>query len=399
MPDEQTPASAGSTPNNVPGTAIDAITTPIVAVTDPTAPPELPAADAAALRQRAAEIVSQIDSASGSKEMELVDSVAAVGIQAQRSAGSNLTLLRGTVGQMLTNDTTGGAVTRDLLDLRHALDDINPEGQPSGLAWLTSLLPFGDKLVDALERVAVKYESVSKQVVVIEKRLDEGRLLLQRDNIELRKLYEQVESQQDGLHRNVYLGELLMVELQKLLDRTVDVRKRERVTSLLFDVSIRVQDLRSMDEVNNQFFVSIEMTRENNTRLGQAVERTLALATNTLTIGLAIQSALARQKRVLEATQRTREFLGELIVQNAAAINRYTAEIGDVYSNPVIAIDKLTEAHDQLIEALDTASRLKTEGIERARDNIAKLAEMTARIEERVGGLPTQDPEPRSLEA
>ncbi len=148
------------------------------------------------------------------------------------------------------------------------------------------------------------------------------------------------------------------------MSRTDDARKRDRAQNVLYDVSVRVQDLRTMEEVNNQFFVSIEMTRDNNTRLGQAVERTLALATNTLMVGLAIQSALARQKRVLEATQRTREFLGELIVANAAAIKQHTNEIGDVYKNPVIAIEKLQQAHNDLLEALDTASRLKTEGIE-----------------------------------
>ncbi len=72
------------------------------------------------------------------------------------------------------------------------------------------MLPFGDKLMDVLERIAVRYEAVSQQVVVIERRLDEGRLMLLRDNIELRKLYEQVESQQVPLKRNAYLGEVLM---------------------------------------------------------------------------------------------------------------------------------------------------------------------------------------------
>jgi uncharacterized protein YaaN involved in tellurite resistance len=140
------------------------------------------------------------------------------------------------------------------------------------------------------------------------------------------------------------------------------------------------------------------MTRENNTRLGQAVDRTLALATNTLMVGLAIQSALARQKRVLEATQRTREFLGELVVTNAAAIKQHTAEIGDVYNNPVIAIDKLQQAHDDLIAALDAASRLKTEGIDQARTNIAKLRELSTQLETKVQGLPERD-DTRALEA
>jgi uncharacterized protein YaaN involved in tellurite resistance len=301
---------------------------------------------------------------------------------------------------MLSDEGAESRVTKDLVDLRQSLNQINPSDvSRSPIERLLHVLPGGDKLVDVLERIAVRYEAVSKQVVIIEKRLDEGRLMLVRDNIELRKLYEQVESQQLPLKRNAYLGELLMQDLEGLVARTDDARKKDRIQNARYDVSIRVQDLRTMEEVNNQFFISIEMTRDNNTRLGQAVERTLSLATNTLMVGLAIQSALARQKRVLEATERTREFLGELITANAASIKQHTAEIGDVFNNPVIAIEKLQQAHNDLIEALDTASRLKAEGIESAKANIQKLAELSAQLEEKVSGLPDKDAEPKSLEA
>jgi uncharacterized protein YaaN involved in tellurite resistance len=372
--------------------------------TPPTAlavvPKEIDAAEAAALQQRAAEIVKQLEDASGSREMELLDSLTAVGIQAQRSASADLELLRARVGDMLSDEGAESRVTKDLVDLRQALNDINPSDVGrSPIERLLHLLPGGDKLVDVLERIAVRYEAVSKQVVIIERRLEEGRMMLVRDNIELRKLYEQVESQQLPLKRNIYLGELLLQQLEALAGRTDDPRKKDRVQSAQYDVSVRVQDLRTMEEVNNQFFVSIEMTRDNNTRLGQAVERTLSIATNTLMVGLAIQSALARQKRVLEATERTREFLGELITANAAAIKRHTTEIGDVMNNPVIAIEKLQQAHNDLIEALDTASRLRAEGIENAKANIQKLAQLSAQLEQKVSGLAAKDQEQKSLEA
>jgi uncharacterized protein YaaN involved in tellurite resistance len=73
-----------------------------------------------------------------------------------------------------------------------------------------------------------------------------------------------------------------------------------------------------MEAVHTQYFISIEMSRQNNNRLGQAVDRTLTLATNVVTVGLAIQSALVRQRKVLEATRRTREFLGILVAANAS---------------------------------------------------------------------------------
>jgi uncharacterized protein YaaN involved in tellurite resistance len=327
--------------------------------------------------------------------MELLDGLTVVGMQAQRAAGSSLELLRGRVGDMLSNEGASGQVTKDLVDLRQALNEINPADESHNpIERVLGLLPFGNKVVDVLERIAVRYEAVSRQVVIIERRLDEGRLMLLRDNIELRKLYEDVEAQQVPLAKNAYLGELLMKDLQLLQQNTSETRKRDRVQNALYDVSIRVQDLRTMEEVNNQFFVSIEMTRDNNTRLAQAVERTLSLATNTLMVGLAIQSALARQKRVLEATERTREFLGELIVTNAASIKQHTTEIGDVYKNPVIAIEKLQQAHNDLIEALDLATRLKTEGIDAARENIAKLRQMSDQLSEKVTGLPGKDQAP-----
>jgi len=104
-------------------------------------------------------------------------------------------------------------------------------------------------------------------------------------------------------------------------------------------------------------------------------------------VGLAIQSALVRQWRVLDATRRTREFLGDMLTGNAAAIRRYTQEIGDLYTSPVIALEKITRAHDDLLEALDIADGLRSEGIAAARENAAKLAKLTAEVEQRVALL------------
>ena len=189
-----------------------------------------------------------------------------------------------------------------------------------------------------------------------------------------------------------------MVELQALIDQIGDPTKADRIRNALYDVSIRVQDLRVMAEVYSQFFVSIDMTRRNNTRLGQAVDRTLSVSTNVMMVGIAIQTALSRERQVMEANARTREFIGDLIVANASAINRHTQEIGEAYNNPVIAMDKITEAHQELFEAMDNADRLKRERIDSARENIAKLNQLTSEFQQRAGSLEAAD-ELKSIEA
>ena len=169
--------------------------------------------------------------------------------------------------------------------------------------------------------------------------------------------------------------------------------------NVLHDVAMRVEGLRTMEEVHVQFFVSIEMTRQNNSRLGQSVERTLALGTNVVMIGLALQVALVRERAVMEANRGMREFLGNLIMANAETIKRHTVEIGDVYNSPVIAIEKIAQAHNDLIEAMDIADRLKQEGIDAAREGIARLSQMSAELEQRSQGLRERAVESQSIEA
>ena len=342
------------------------------------------------VQEQALTIVKQLEEASGSKEMELLDNMTNLGVQSQRIASNNLDLLRARVSRYLSEGGSSKEIASSMLDLRTALDQIDPHATPKSV-WdrIYNLVPFFGRYnpVRVLQRIALRYEPVSRQITTIETRLRDGHSLLIRDNIELRKLYEQLEVQQPAVQKNSYLGELLMQELEKLMEQTPDPMKRERIRAALHDVAIRVQDLRTMEEVYLQYFVGIEISRQNNNRLGQAIERTLTLATNVVTVGLAIQSALVRQRSVMEATRRTREFLGTLITANAAAIKIHTREIGDLYSNPIIAIDKITQAHTDLIEALDTADRLRQQGIETAKENITKLTELSIVLMQRVNNL------------
>lgn len=376
-----------------------------VEIVEPTPPHGISDAERQGLAKRAEELIGELAQASGTREMDLADSVTQVGTQVQRNSGAEFDLLRARVADMMTQGGAGAEISSNLIELRTTLNRINPKelSQPGIIGKVLAVLPFVGAAAPALkvlQKIAIRYEPVSRQISMIETKLREGRMMLTKDNVELRQLYEGVEAQQLPIQKNAYLGELLMGELQKLLDKADDSIKAERVRNALHDVAMRVQDLRTMEQVYTQFFVSIDMTRQNNNRLGQAVERTLSVATNTLMVGLAIQSALTRQRQIMEATQRTREFIGDLLVANAASIKQHTEEIGDVYNNPVIAMDMITQAHADLMEAMTTADRLRQEGISSAQVNIAKLSQMSAEMKERAAALPAPEAkEPKSLEA
>lgn len=368
--------------------------TELLPVDGPVPPESMTPDEVESTRAQAVSLVEGVRDSSGGRRLAVLDEITSVGVQSQRNAGRQLELVNTRIGMLLTEGGASNAVATDLVELRGALEKIDPHLQQRSLwARTTDVLPFvrNNALVRSLKKIAMRYEPVSKQIAVIESKLREGRTLLQRDNIELRKLYEDVEAQQVAIKRQSYFGELIVGELTVLYDETADPRQRDTIQAAVHDVATRVQDLRVMDEVHHQYFLSIELTRQNNNRLGQAVDRTLTLATNVVTVGLAIQAALVRQQRVQEAAARTREFLGTMITQNAAAIRAHTEQIGDLYNQPVIAIDALAQAHDDLLAALDLAGRLREEGIRTAQDNAARIASMTVELDTRLQGLEDTD--------
>jgi uncharacterized protein YaaN involved in tellurite resistance len=78
-------------------------------------------------------------------------------------------------------------------------------------------------------------------------------------------------------------------------------------------------------------------------------------------------------------------------------INAHVKEIGDLYKEPVVAIDKLNEAVQQLEQAIDATNRMKSEVIDRAKENIVRIKDMTEEIRSKAGALPGTDI--KSLEA
>ena len=372
----------------------------------PQAPKSMSHEEVMDVRTQALELVERLTSASGSEEMEILDGAGNLGHQAQAKSAGQLDLLKARIHTFMDEGGTSKDIATGLRDLRLVLNEINPQvvTHPGFADRVFSALPFFkgryDQASRALRRVAIRYEPASRQVTAIESRLQEGRALLIRDNVELRLLYEQVEAQQLPLLKNAYLGELLIENLTELHEKTTEPVRKDRIQSAIHDIIVKVQDLRTMEEVNLQYMISMDMSRQNNNLLSQSVYRTITLANNVVMVGLAIQAALIRQRRVRFAAMETRRFLGDLVEDNAGAIKRQTLEIGDISNSPVIAMEKISQAHDDLIEALQIAGRLRQEGIESARQNIARLGQMSAELQERIGGVIEGDEAlPKSLEA
>jgi uncharacterized protein YaaN involved in tellurite resistance len=345
----------------------------------PTAQPprSLQAEEEQTLRGRVEKLIERVRS--GPEDRELVREVGDLGEDAQRRAGESSTLLQTRVGTLLSElDGEGQKIPQNLMALRKTMDTINPHvlsQRPQG--FISRLLRRTPVIGDVLADIATRYETVQTQIDAITDGLRAGKDTLLQDSIELERLYAGVQEAQTDLQKAAFMGELLWEKLEKELEATSDPNEQNRLRTLVHKVAMRVQDLRTMEQVNAQFFVSIDITMQNNDHLSDAISRTLTVTRSLLTVGLAIQAALVNQKKILSAVQKTQEYTAEMLQANAAAVRQQTSEVGELYQSPVLALDKVKGAYDELIGAMDELDRVRRAGTESARTGVQQLTAMS----------------------
>jgi uncharacterized protein YaaN involved in tellurite resistance len=367
-----------------PTTPAEAAPPPPAALT-PVKPKGLEAEDENRLQETALQLAGEVHNSAGDRQV--ARRLSALGVREQQKASKEIGLLKMRVGTMLGQlEGEGAEIPKTLIALRHTMDEINPNvlSQPSGIAKWIGKAPGVGKI---LKRIAVKYESVQTQIDHIMNGLRHGKDKLLQDNAELEQLYEQVGQAQRGVQESAYIGELLWQKIEDKLPEATDPAERQKLQAMMHRVAMRVQDLRTMEQVNLQFFASIDMTIQNNDTLCEQVDRTVMVTQSLLTVGLAIQAALASQKQIATAVKSVQESTAAMLEANAVAIGRQTTEIGEMQNNPVIALESVKKAHNSLIEAMDKMEEIRAVGTEKARAGIAELNKMSAALEPKVEAL------------
>jgi uncharacterized protein YaaN involved in tellurite resistance len=276
------------------------------------------------------------------------------------------------------------------------MDQLNPHlTQQSLLARIVSKVPvLGPMILQSwtssrLREIGTRYQSLRDQIDAVMRSLYANKDVILQDNISLSSLYERVQRAHQGVLHSIQLGEHVKTKLVAMRDGTTQPTERETYELLVNRVNVRIQDLRTMEQVDLQESVSMNMTVTNNMDLADAIERTVTVVRPLMVVGLAIQAALANQKRAIEAVKSTQDYAGQILVANADAIQRQTQEIGDLTQNASVALTKVEEAYTKVLSAIDKADEIRRKGSAAAEAASAKLQQMSATLQPKVDKLET----------
>lgn len=234
----------------------------------------------------------------------------------------------------------------------------------------------------AISKFINKYEPMQSNVNAIFNGLRAGKDTLLETNLELEQQYYEIEAAQREIQSDIHVTELVMAQADDMLSQIddSDPQEKQKISQILNKAARRVRDLRTMEQAAVQFFVSIDQTIATNEPLSEQIDSALVVGPMVMNNALRIQSALAKQKTIQKAVSSMQEGLGDLMAQNASAVNQAADEIGELYNNPVIALEKMEEGFDQLMQAVDKANATMAESTIKARESSARLAEMTSAL-------------------
>lgn len=369
------------------GTAPD-----VAAIVQDIKPPEGMSADEARqIEQHAVDIVKQlVETKDEMQAMKIEEGISNLGTRAESDAIKGMKgIFDSKIGEMLRREgkenIAGRSVTKDLVELRRQLREINPTELEKSFF---GKIPFiGDRILKVIDRIASKYEHVSNVIQEIDKSLNAAKNRALQDNAELTVRLVTLKGLQKNVDWRIYQGKLIVKNIDAMMASTTDAQKQSEMKETLFHVLSRLNSLARANAMLAQGYAQIKVLRNNNNELarelGISADQGMVVVTNILIIYTAAQ----RQKEIIDAINQFHEFLGNGLISAAKMTKDNQSRVYGALRDSLTAMDNIREANAITEEALRERDQFIQQGITAARTEIPQLEKMATDMMNRVKGV------------
>lgn len=354
------------------------------------------------LNKTADEAITSLIKAKGDIFSEAADSIVNVGLHDQKDISDNIQLMQEKMGNVFYSKEKSSAIdnmSKDVSELQTALAKINPKYiQREARYRILKVIPFfGNYIVNVLKESSTRGLTLKSFADDLTQSIAQSEINIRQDNAQLKVINDDLKKKQVVVSANAYYAERLVEKLSEQVKIVEDITTKNNLNEILARLSSRVQNIRTTENVIQQFFSSIKMSKTNNDYLLDSARETKTNGIMIVNISMAIHVALIRAKNVKDLLEATGEFEGKLLLSNATLINNMVTEIGDIRKNPFVPLKYMEEAIAQLEESIDKTNKLNVEVIETSKNNVGKIKIWTEDLKTKSGEL--TDIEVKSLEA
>lgn len=317
----------------------------------------------------------EAEAAAAQRRREAVDGM---GVEVQRQAAHRSAMLEAPIRKLAHHGDDGGPVAKALVSLRGRMQELDPNRHKLSDGSLGRALSFIPGVGNRLQRYFHKFETAQEAIDAIIHDLESGKDMLRRDNVTLADDQEALRESLSQLSRQIELGQLIDRRLATAaaeLDN--DSAKRRFIEEeLLFPLRQRIVDLQQQLAVSQQGVLALEVVIRNNRELMRGVDRALNVTVSALNVAVTTALALANQRLVLDRVEALNTTTSEMIAGTAQKLRSQGVDIQNRSASAMLDMEKLEDAFDDVIGAIDEVSRYRREALPRLDEQIDRLEAM-----------------------
>jgi uncharacterized protein YaaN involved in tellurite resistance len=316
-----------------------------------------------------------------------VAAVEALGSKTQKDAAHRSAMLKEPIRKLAARGEDGGEVANALVNLKVKVEELDPGRFDFQAGWISRSLGFLPGVGTPLKRFFTRFESAQTVIDAIMRALEEGKNVLQRDNVTLIQDQKAMRELTHRLQKAIELGMLIDQKFSYALERDVtaeDPRRRFLEDEILFPLRQRIQDLQQQLAVNQQGVLAIEIIIRNNKELVKGVDRGMNVTVNALNVGVTVALALANQKIVLDKIDAVNKTTNRLIAQTASQLRTQGTEIHKRASSTQLDMETLKKAFVDINAALDDISSFRKQALPQMAATILEMDTMTKDTEKAI---------------
>ncbi|MCK0472055.1 toxic anion resistance protein [Halalkalibacter sp. APA_J-10(15)] len=289
----------------------------------------------------------------------------------QKEAGESLEALKRPVKEMM-NDQNNTLPTK-LHELKETVSQLEPTHLKDSKAkkWMSKLLRR-----NPIEQYAKKYQTVEAQVEQIVEGLLTGKDKLQEDNVMLEQLKEVAIERIDKLNKQIETGQTLQTMLNEKLEYEQDSQMINEIKKGQLKVVSRVKNMSQAVMVLQQSLASVDLIKENNGKLEEAIFNAITMTKNVITVSASIQMALANQQKVINAVKNVNEATESMLLSNSELLKSNTEETLKTMEEPAIALESFRKAYENVFEAIELTEQSNDRIIQTGQQFITELDQL-----------------------
>ena len=266
-------------------------------------------------------------------------------------------------------------IAKNLVELRHTVEDLNPARYDlvqMSPRKLLGVIPMGDRLRSYFDR----YTKAQSHIQAIVRALADSRNELQADNAAIAQEERALWTEMETLRQYAYLARTLDEALERRIDAlaTSDpARARTLREDVLFQVRHRLQDILTQLAVAAQGYAALRVVQQNNQEVVRAIQTATTTTAAALRTAVMVAQALTDQRLVLDQLKAVNETTSSMIESTSVLLKTQTADVEAQTSGAAVDLAALQRAWDNVFATLDQIDSYKSTALETMKVTVREL--------------------------